>query len=251
MVTQEQDEPAVALANEKDRGKVPPVYGGYGLYDADTEDGCSAGFSAYRNIRGRRHNYVMTAGHCFGQKRSVFHDGGKLIGQVAFRQYRDDQQPGNVDVGYIGVPNRRYTTYQVFFGSGGNRRDRRPVKGIDRFPGEKTKYKETNDGEPVCVSGVEAPFVRCGKVTDESARVNIEGQKLHSIVKLKIFGRTGLCGGDSGGAVVSGTQAVGLVTGGKVTKGSDCGKVAYATQIQHALNRFPNADNPARLVVRR
>ena len=255
MVTQEQDEPAVALANEKDRGSVPPVYGGYGLYDPDAPlndpGGCSAGFSAYRNIRGHRHNFVMTAGHCFGTKRSLSHDGGRHVGHVVFRQYRDDQDPGNVDVGYIGLPNRRYTTYKVFFGSGGNRGDRRPVKGFDRYPGEKTKAKETTNGEHVCISGVEMPFIRCGRVIDESVTHKVDGQKLHSLVKLKVYGK-GLCRGDSGGAIVSGTQAVGLVTGGRLPKDQKCGaKIAYATQIEHALNRFPNADNPARLVLKR
>jgi len=254
MVIQEQGRPAVALANQKDRGSIPPVYGGYGLFDPnaplDNPGGCSAGFSAYRNIHGRRHNNVMTAGHCFGTKRSVSHDGGTHVGHVVFRQYRHDQDPGNVDVTYIGLPNRRYTTYQVFFGSGGNPRDRRPIKGFDRFPGEDTKAKETDGGEHVCISGVQMPFIRCGRVTDESVTPP-DGEKLHSLVKLKVYGK-GLCRDDSGGAIVSGTQAVGLVTSGELPRDKDCGaKVVYATQIQHALNRFPNADNPARLVVKR
>lgn len=242
-----------ASIGPKDNGRIPPVYGGFKLFRTDGGGTrCSAAFSAYRNFNGRRHNYLMTAGHCGGRNRTFYHGALKFVGHMKFSQFRENQEPGNVDVGYLGLPNRRYGTYSVW---GNHSGDLRPIKGFDRYPRNKddSKPPQTYKGDPVCLSGAEASYLRCGKVVKPTDAHTFDGEHLHSVVKFYIYGKLGACGGDSGGALISGTRAVGLLTGGsdEVSKDRNCGKTNWATQIQHALNRFPSAEHPARLVLKR
>lgn len=168
-VVQTQGRVAESLATRKQTTDIPPIYGGFELHKGLEGGSCSAGFAAYRNINGKRHNYIMTAGHCGTglPGRTWFHQGSQSVGTSAFAQWKKDQHPGNVDVAYIRVPSRKYLRAKVW----GNRKgDLRPIRAFDPYPRNKddSEAPQTHVGEPVCISGYRHRRLRCGKVTEAS-----------------------------------------------------------------------------------
>lgn len=87
-------------------------------------------------------------------------------------------------------------------------------------------------GTPACGSGATTGY-SCGKVTTtDHTVISYDG----GIISLQVFGYDGCTdNGDSGGAVVTGTQALGIING---SRGSDCGDMtSWAIPVHKILQR--------------
>lgn len=167
---------------------------------------CSIGFTA----RSADTTFVITAGHCTELGGNWTGANGELIGPVA-----DTEFPGD-DFGAIQVTNTAgWTATNEVAGSV-------PVTGAAVAP----------IGASVCRSGSTTGF-RCGTVLSRNATVNYGGGDI-----VRGLTRTSACAepGDSGGSVVSGTQAQGLTSGGS----GNCttGGETFFQPIEEALTRY-------------
>jgi streptogrisin C len=152
------------------------------------EDGarCSIGFSATSGGT----DYVITAGHCTGPGGTWFGSDATAIGPVARRSYPVD------DYGLIRVDSPSWTASSLVARSGG----RISVTGATEAP----------VGASVCGAGSTSGFV-CGTVQARNQTVNYgNGQVIYGLI------RTNICSqfGDSGGPLLAGAQAQGVLSGG-------------------------------------
>jgi len=156
--------------------------------------GCTAGFTVRRDADGVLG--VLTAGHCGARD-------GEINGAVA--QYQDGRVSGRWDVQWRTVPGHNIVN-EVEYVTGGSTYHQKitGVKGSG----------DIGEGDGVCKSGIRTGLT-CGTV--------ISGKVCPSYVKdcestfIQVAGENGLDmskSGDSGAPVFSGSDAVGIVSGG-------------------------------------
>lgn len=180
----------------------------------DAWNNCSIGFAA-AGANGSKH--FLTAGHCTGNAgAAAFASDGSQIGVINGSINGIEGDFGKVDVTSADA---RLTSTVNTFGQGPNV----TVSGVG----------EALVGQSVCRSGAVTGF-RCGTVQAVDRTVSFAGG-----TTVGGLSETDACsdGGDSGGAYVSGTTAVGTHSGG--TFGCNVAAPVTAFQpIQEALTRF-------------
>jgi streptogrisin C len=167
------------------------VIGGRGFTIGDAR--CSIGFSA-TGPNGTKH--ILTAGHCTRAGGVVLADGLEL-GRVNAGTFDTDGDFGLIDVTDVDAQ----TTSSVDTHDGG--------------PVTVTGTEPAALGASACRSGSTTGFA-CGEITAVDETVNYgDGAIVRGLT------RTSVCAepGDSGGSVISGTQAQGVISGGI----GDCG----------------------------
>ena len=161
------------------------LVGGEAL-DAQNGARCSIGFSATSGST----DYVITAGHCTAIGGTWSGSDATPIGPVARTSY-----PGD-DYGLVRVDSPSWAVSPLVAGGG----ERISVTGADEAP----------VGASVCSAGSTSGFI-CGTVQAKNQTVNYGNGEV-------IFGltRTDICSqfGDSGGPLLAGTQAQGVLSGG-------------------------------------
>jgi streptogrisin C len=162
------------------------VIGGGGFSIGDAR--CSIGFAAVGQ-NGTKH--LITAGHCTRNGGVVVADGLEL-GRVNGGTFDTDGDFGLIDVT---DPDTQITPF---------------VDTRDGGPITVTGTEPAPLGASICRSGTTSGFA-CGEITTLDETVNYgEGELVRGLT------RTSVCAeaGDSGGSVVSGTQAQGVISGG-------------------------------------
>jgi streptogrisin C len=171
---------------------------------------CSVGFSA-TGPNGSKH--IITAGHCTQDGTLVLSDGQEL-GRVAGGTFNTDGDFGLIDL----TDTTANTTPFV------DTRDGGPIVVTGTEPAAL--------GASVCRSGSSTGFA-CGEITSQDETVNYGNGDI-----VRGLTRTSVCGeaGDSGGPVVSGTQAQGVLSGGV----GDCtsGGSTFFQPIQEAATKL-------------
>jgi streptogrisin C len=171
---------------------------------------CSIGFSA-TGPNGSKH--VITAGHCTNDGTLVLSDGQEL-GRVSGGTFNTDGDFGLID---LTDPTANTTPF---------------VDTRDGGPIVVTGTEPAILGASICRSGSSSGFA-CGEITSQDETVNYGNGDI-----VRGLTRTSVCGdaGDSGGAVVSGTQAQGVLSGGI----GDCttGGTTFFQPIQEAATKL-------------
>ncbi|MBC3985967.1 S1 family peptidase [Streptomyces sp. AC536] len=186
------------------------IAGGDAIYAGDWR--CSAGFNA-RNAKGEY--FIVTAGHCTDGKPPWYTTSNHRtkIGKTVGSSF-----PGN-DYGLIRYDNRSLKhpgTVNLYNGS-----SRDIKKAANATVGQKVQRSGSTTG------------LRGGKVTGLNATVNYGGGDVVSGLV-----QTNVCAepGDSGGALFSGTTALGLTSGGS----GDCssGGTTFFQPVKEALSKY-------------
>lgn len=163
--------------------------GGEGIAASTPGASCSIGFSV---ISGST-RYVLTAGHCTELGGTWYGADGSPIGPVVRSSYPDD------DFGLIEVTSPSWRQTSAVATSSG--------------PVAMTGVGEAPVGASVCRSGATTGY-RCGTVEAVGQTVNYgRGEVVNGLT------RTSVCAepGDSGGPYISGSQALGTLSGGAGT----------------------------------
>ncbi|WP_165960347.1 S1 family peptidase [Actinocrispum wychmicini] len=184
------------------------VLGGGGFTIGDAR--CSVGFSA-TGPNGTRH--VITAGHCTQEGSLVLAD-GQEFGRVSGGTFDADGDFGLID---ITDSDARVTSF---------------VDTRDGGPVVVTGTEPAALGASVCRSGSSSGFA-CGEVVTQDETVNYgNGSIVRGLSRMSVCAEPG----DSGGAVVSGTQAQGVMSGGV----GDCasGGTTFFQPIQEAATKL-------------
>lgn len=171
---------------------------------------CSIGFSA-TGPNGTKH--VITAGHCTQEGSLVLSDGQEL-GRVSGGTFNADGDFGLID---LTDPDAHTTPF---------------VDTHDGGPVVVSGSEPATLGASVCRSGVASGFA-CGEIITQDETVNYgNGAVVAGLSRISICAEPG----DSGGAVVSGTQAQGIMSGGI----GDCtsGGTTFFQPIQEAASKL-------------
>lgn len=169
---------------------------------------CSVGFNA---ISGQT-RYIITAGHCTKIGGSWSGRNGKVIGSAAKSSFPED------DFGLIEVASEDW--------------DQIPVVDADGRSLNVAGITPAAVGDRVCLSGSTSGY-HCGRVEAIGETVNYgNGDVVRGLT------RTSVCaeGGDSGGPIMSGDQAQGVLSGG--TGGCLLGGQSYFQPIQEVLSTY-------------
>lgn len=184
-----------AVRFRKSPGEFKPfIAGGDAIYDGGTR--CSLGFNVVKDGQ----PYFLTAGHCGVRLKSWSeYSGGPVIGSVKAATF-----PGH-DYALV-----KYTDASAA-----------PASAVDLYAGGTqpiTQAGEAAVGQSVQRSG-STSHVRSGTVTGLNATVNYQEGSVSGLIQ------TDMCAepGDSGGALFSGSTALGLTSGGNgdCTKGGE------------------------------
>ncbi|MFE6779737.1 S1 family peptidase [Streptomyces sp. NPDC057702] len=202
---------AGAIRVERTPGTLAPLSAGGDAIHA-TDWRCSAGFNA-RNARGEY--FILTAGHCTDGKPSWYtgSDHRTRIGGTVGSSF-----PGN-DYGLVRYDNRALTHPGTVNLHNGSTRDIR--KAANPTVGQRVQRSGSTTG------------LRGGKVTGVNATVNYGGgDVVTGLVQTTVCAEPG----DSGGALFSGTTALGLTSGGS----GDCsaGGTTFFQPVREALSRY-------------
>jgi streptogrisin C len=184
------------------------VIGGGGFTIGDAR--CSVGFSAI-GPNGTKH--IITAGHCTQNTGVVLVDGTEL-GRVDAGTFDTDGDFGLIDVT---DPDAQTTAF---------------VDTHDGGPITVTGTEPAPLGASVCRSGSTSGFA-CGEITTLDETVNYgNGSIVRGLTRASVCAEAG----DSGGSVVSGTQAQGIISGGI----GDCatGGTTFFQPIVEAATKF-------------
>jgi streptogrisin C len=172
------------------------------------EERCSIGFNAISGAK----RYVITAGHCTKLGGTWAGPDGSPIGPATQSSFPDH------DFGLIEVVSSSWQqTHEV------------DADGVSRAV---TGATPALVGDKVCLFGSTSGY-HCGYVQAIGETVNYgDGDVVHGLT------RTDICAeaGDSGGSLVSGTQAQGTLSGGSV--GCLLGRQSYFQPIQEVLSTY-------------
>lgn len=169
------------------------VVGGHNIY-LGSGSGCSLGFSAVRNVDGSKR--MITAGHCTEGEATVQGYNGAHMGSVASTVFDIEGDFGVSTVVDPWVQTAKIERYNGTFGS---------VSGSTEAP----------VGASVCRSGYATGY-RCGTIHSKENVVIYPWRGSYRVVG-GLTRNTACSGpGDSGGPVVSGTQAQGIHSGATV-----------------------------------
>ncbi|WP_200307764.1 S1 family peptidase [Streptomyces adelaidensis] len=177
--------------------------GGIGIKSVDSGAECTLGFNV-RNSSGQK--YFVTAGHCadtsadlwwnreaggiYLGKRTEWYDFGGIEKDYAVIKYNEDD---NIDVAAYGAVRAAGTEYEI------------------------TDSRYPFDGESVRRAGaVSSDLV--GFVLSPSETVTVSGV----VLKNMIMTTNCALGGDSGGPLWAGTDALGILSGGNTPNGEPC-----------------------------
>lgn len=165
----------------------PPLRGGI-----SGSFGCSLGFIA--NKGGPTH-YIYTAGHCANNGSSWYH-GTKPIGTM-----RDDStyNGSTADAALIGPISSSDISRWVYSTSAS-------VLVITSIQ----QYWEDAVGDRVCLSAKMASAIRCGTITATPVSIEIQPG---IVISQQVRANYSWIGGDSGGAVLNGSKAMGIQSG--------------------------------------
>lgn len=215
---------AIVLGEKPAEGEYPEeieayedLKGGYGY--ADNDGRCSVGFNGYAADGSP---VVATAGHCnpdnddrewrhfdvdapVNPKSNPAWPLGEVIGQGGEFEFAAEH-----DAGQFAVTNDGWTPRPVVssWGNGeGNPREGEIVV---------TDHADPIIGAPVCRSGASTGY-QCGTILETDYSISVDGTPVTGFI-------TDACaaGGDSGGAFLTGTAAVGTLTGGTGPDSADC-----------------------------
>jgi streptogrisin C len=185
--------------------------------DTDDERVCSLGFHA-ADAAGRP--VLLTAGHC-GRRTSAFTRDGRVVGQVADARFPVD------DFAVVWLD-----------GDGGWA----PQPWVDRYdtsPAAIRDHSTAPVGSTVCKSGATTRWT-CGRIVAHDVTVSYDGGDV-------VYGLTqaSTCseGGDSGGPLLAGPSAQGMLSGGRSVEGRcleqyGMENVSYFQPVAEPLSRY-------------
>jgi len=180
---------------------------------------CSAGFISQAPSGNQ---YIITAGHCGRAGTSTRDESGVSIGAFAASSF-----PGN-DYAAVRInspaslaPQGAVATQGIIYGEGAGESGIRDITGSTAAP----------VGGYVCRAGSTTGY-RCGNVQAYNATVNYSQGAVYGLI------RTSVCAepGDSGGALIAGSQAQGMTSGGSGNCSS--GGTTYFQPVNEALSVY-------------
>ena len=207
-----------------DNANDPVLSGGESIYEAKYGFRCSVSFNGYRMKTGTKQ--VSTAGHCREKKTTSYYFLAQTKASTSFGDFlkptRTLGKPvpnafkfgSGYDAGLIAITNPYFTpTPSVSIWNGEEGAADATVPVTDRVAAVR--------GAAICKSGATSGWT-CGHVVAVDSKVKVDGSStVNSIV-------TDVCvkSGDSGGAALIGTAAVGIVSWGEV--GQTCANDLYS-----------------------
>ena len=185
--------------------KIPPLYGGLSIKFGGNS--CSSAFGAYKDVNGRRVDFVTSAAHCQGEYRGAQANGipwshnGHHFGDSYASTFTQNNHSVRTDALSIKI-SPRYETNKVYY---------KDKDGVDHLRSIQHRSR-LHSGEHACHSGAGVGgYLHCGKVTGRHFYYNAYGNHVGPIKPVSFFGRCETVKADSGGPVFFGSYARGII----------------------------------------